>query len=103
MTSTVREMTKYEEYAMLDSQIKALSLQKEELRTNILEILKLNNEKSMDTPVGKFGVTLLKTWTYTGKVSELEGAFKAQKAMEQSTGDATYEEKPSLKFTSVKF
>jgi len=96
-------MEMYEEYAVLDAQIKVLTNQKDELKVKILEDLIENDLKTVDTAVGKFTISNLKTWKYTGKVSELEESFKAQKAMEQSTGDATYEEKPSLKFTSIKF
>jgi len=59
--------------------------------------------KVLDSSVGKFAIYSLKTWTYTDKVTELEEEFKAQKATEQSTGDATFEEKSSLRFTTIKF
>jgi len=89
----------YEEYAILDSQIKALTVQKDELKIKILEE---QEEKTMPTTFGNFTITQLKTWTYTSKVAELEEEFKAQKASEQSTGDATFEEKPSLRFVQNK-
>ena len=44
---------------------------------------------------------MLKKWTYTPKVDELNEEFKAQKALEESTGEATYVEAPSLRFTKV--
>jgi len=89
----------YEEYAILDSQIKALTVQKDELKGQILGEQK---EKTMPTAFGNFTITQLKTWTYTEKVAKLEEDFKAQKASEQSTGDATFEEKPSLRFVQSK-
>jgi len=92
----------YEEYAVIDSQIKLLMKQKDELKAQIVEELVDSEEKSLDIGVGKFSITNLKTWTYTPRVSKLEEEFKALKATEQSTGDATYEEKPSLRFTLVK-
>jgi len=91
-----------EEYAVLDAQIKHLTKQKDELKVDIIEELAKSDEKSAETAVGKFTLINLKTWTYTPKVAELEEKFQAQKAMEQSTGDATFEEKPSLRFTQVK-
>ena len=96
-------MEMYEEYAVLDAQIKVLTNQKDELKVKILEDLIENDLKTVDTAVGKFTISNLKTWKYTNKVTGLEEAFKAQKAMEQSTGDATFEEKPSLRFNQVKF
>lgn len=92
----------YSEYALLDAQIKSLTEQKDKLKVEILEDLIANDAKNLDTPFGKFAISNLKTWTYTSKVSELEEEFKAQKAHEQSTGDATYEEKPSLRFVQIK-
>ena len=92
----------YEEYGVLDAQIKLLTEKKSELRAKIVEDLVGNREKFINSSVGKFSLASLKTWTYTPKVVELEEKFKAQKATEQSTGDATFEEKPSLRFTLFK-
>lgn len=61
-----------------------------------------NKEEKKTTSVGGFTISKLKTWTYTDKVSKLEEDFKAQKATEESTGEATYVEKPSLRFTQIK-
>jgi len=93
----------YEEYAVLDAQIKLLTEQKNKLRADIVDDLVSKDLKVLDSSVGKFTITSLKTWKYTDKVSTLEEAFKAQKATEQSTGDATFEENPSLRFTTIKF
>ena len=93
----------YEEYAILDAQIKVLTNQKDELKVKILEELVEKNEKIMLTSVGQFSIAILKDWTYTDKVAELEEEFKSQKAKEQSTGEATFKEKPSLRFAQIKF
>jgi len=93
----------FDEYAVLDAQIKLLTSQKDKLKVKILEDLAESEEKTVNLAVGKFTVASVKTWTYTDKVAELEEEFKAQKAKEQSTGEATYEEKPSLRFTTIKF
>lgn len=92
----------HEEYAVIDAKIRALTAQKDELRIRILEDMIENKEKAIDTSVGRFSVTKLKTWTYTSKVEKLEEDYKALKATEQSTGDATFEEKESLRFTQFK-
>lgn len=92
----------YEEYAVLNSKLKALTEQKDELRDRILADLSKQELESVNTAVGKFTVADLKTWKYTNKVKELEEKYKAQKATEESTGDATYEVKQSLRFTSIK-
>jgi len=97
-----KEKNVYEEYAVLDAQIRALTAQKDELKVQVLEEIIENNIEKIETSVGTFSVAKLKTWTYTDKVIELEEKFKAQKASEQSTGDATFEEKPSLRFSKLK-
>jgi hypothetical protein len=97
-------MTKvYEEYAVLTAQIKALTDKKTELNIQILKDLVEQNIDDLTTSVGKFTIAKLKTWHYTDKVEKLEEEYKALKASEESTGDATFEEKPSLRFTQVKF
>ena len=92
----------FEEYAVLDSQIKALTAKKDELRADIIDDMMQRNENKAETPLGSFTVAILKTWTYTKKVAELEEEYKARKAKEESTGEASFVEKPSLRFTQLK-
>lgn len=95
-------MTNYEKYAILDSQIRTLTEQKDELKSQIIEEMMERKEDKAETSIGKFTISMLKTWQYTKKVAELESEFKAQKAHEESVGDATFVEKPSLRFTQLK-
>jgi len=92
----------YEQYAILDARIKDLSNQKDAIKIKILEDLASNELQSLNTSVGKFTISKLKSWTYTGAVEEKTEELKALKAAEESTGDATFEEKPSLRFTQIK-
>jgi hypothetical protein len=93
----------YEQYAVLDSKIKALTLEKDSFKDQILEDLVETETPSVNTSFGKFTVSKLKSWKYTEAVEEKTEELKALKAKEESTGDATYEEKPSLRFTQIKF
>jgi hypothetical protein len=93
----------YEEYAVLNAQIKTLENQKDELRVQILQDMVERDLQSANTSVGKFTITKLKTWTYTPAVAQIIEDLKEVKAIEESTGEATYVEKPSLRFTEVKF
>jgi len=93
---------KFEEYAVLDSKIKALTAQKDELKTSILEDMMLRNEEKVSTPVGSFAIAKLKTWKYTAEVYDMEDDLKALKAHEESTGEADFVEKPSLRFNQLK-
>lgn len=92
----------YEEYASVDAQIKALELKKEQLRPHIIEMMESEKLEKVETSLGKFSITNLKKWSYTEKVTDLSESLKAQKALEESTGDATFEEVSSLRFTSSK-
>jgi hypothetical protein len=92
----------YDEYATLDSKIKQLTSLKDELKANIIEDMVARNQDKAEMAVGSFTIAKLKTWTYTKKVAELEEEYKARKAQEESTGDATFVEKPSLRFTQIK-
>ncbi len=94
--------THYDEYAVLDAQIKELENKKDELRGLILKGMVEAGEESVETGVGKFTVTRLKTWSYPEKVIELGDKFKAAKALAESTKEATYTEKESLRFTQIK-
>lgn len=92
----------YDQYAILDAAIKDLENQKDELRGLILKEMVEKGEESVETGVGKFTVTRLKTWTYPEKVLEIGEKFKAAKAKAESTKEATYVEKESLRFTQIK-
>lgn len=95
-------MNLYEEYALLEAELAKIELKKEELRGKILEQMIENGEEKVETSIGSFKKTMLKKWTYTDKVKELEEEYKAQKAKEEENDIATYVEKPSLRFTPVK-
>lgn len=95
-------MNHFEEYAIIESKIKELTNQKDSIRTKILEDMVSKDEKKIETPFGSFSVSKLKKWEYTEKVTALEEKYKAEKAKEESTGEATFTETPSLRFTQVK-
>lgn len=94
-------MNLYEEYALLKAKMTELENQEDALRVKILEQMVENGLEKMETAMGSFKKATLKKWTYTDKVAELEEDFKARKALEQSTGDATYVEQNSLRFTPI--
>ena len=69
------EQTLYEDYAILDAQIKLLTEQKDELKVKLIDEMELAKERTIDTSVGKFTVTKLKTWSYSDKVTVLGEKF----------------------------
>lgn len=94
--------TLYEKYAVLDAKMKAIKAEKDIINAEIVEDILSRGEDKAETAVGKFKIIPLKKWVYTDKVAELEEAYKARKAQEESTGDATYVEEPSLRFSPIK-
>lgn len=92
----------YEDYAVVEAKIKDLKNKQDEMRIKILDDMILNEQKKVDTTVGSFSVSKRKTWTYTKGVEEAEEKLDALMAKEESTGDATFIETPSLRFTSIK-
>lgn len=92
----------FEEYALLETQEKDIKLKKEQLRPVILQQMLEKGEKKIETGVGSFSVNPLKKWTYPERIEKMEEDFKAEKAKTQSTGEATYVEEPSLRFTILK-
>ena len=92
----------YEAYALLDAQIKELTAKKEAMRDEMIQDFVSKGVDKLETPYGKFSVTPLKSWTYPETVLAIGEEFKAAKAKAESTGEATYVEKPSLRFTEVK-
>lgn len=93
----------FTEYAVINARIKDLISLKEQLRETILEDMAKNKVEFQETASGRFSISKLKSWKYSSKVERANEELKAMKAMEESTGDASYEEKPSLRFTPVKF
>ena len=93
---------KYEHYAILDAQVKELTKQRDALKPEIIQDIISKGEDKAETSVGKFKIIPLKSWTYTDKVTELKELLDARKATEEEQEIATYEEKPSLRFTPIK-
>ena len=92
----------YNEYAILESQIKALTLKKEEMRGEILLDMIKRGVKKEEHALGSFSRSTTKSWTYPEDVVKLGDKFKAAKAKSESTGEATYEESDTFRFNLIK-
>jgi len=92
----------FEEYATLEAEIKAREEKKEQLRPFIIEKMLKESSKKVETSVGSFSINQLKKWEYPQEVLKIGEDFKAAKAKAESTGEATYKEQPSLRFTIIK-
>lgn len=92
----------FETYALIDAQIKELTVKKDALRAEMIKEMQEKGEEKIETAWGKFSVTLLKKWTYPETVLAIGESFKSAKALAESTGDATFTTEPSLRFTETK-
>lgn len=101
-----------EEYAVLESEIKALESKKEQLRPLILKQMIDSGNDSLDIGIGKFVIAKLKKWTYSKNLVEFEAEIKkeiadlndnlkAAQEKEKSNKEATCEESESLRFTPI--
>lgn len=104
---------KFEEYALIEAQIAELESKMETMRSEILADMTERGVLTEKHGLGQFTIAKLKKWTYPAKVLKIEkekkaeiasltDEIKAAKAKAESTGEATYEESDSLRFTSVK-
>ncbi len=92
----------YGEYAVLDAKIKALTDEKEGLRVKIVEDMVERGASKEETAVGSFTISKLKKWKYPEKVLAIKEKFEVAKAKAESSGEATFEEQDSLRFTAIK-
>lgn len=92
---------KFEQYAILSKQIEELQKEKDALKEEILKEMTSRGEEKVDTVFGKFSIAKLKKWEYPEYVKSLEEAYKVEMAKAQETGEATYTESPSLRFTKT--
>jgi hypothetical protein len=92
----------YEQYALLNQEQKILDAKIEDLKLAILQDMIDGGVETQTTSIGKFTISKLKKWQYPETITEAEDKLKAKKAKMQSTGEATYEESESLRFTPVR-
>lgn len=92
----------FEQYALLDAEIKLLTEKKDKIKEYIITEMKNKNLEKMKHSMGQFTITHRKSWTYPAHLIEEEDRIKAEKAKSQDTGEATYTESESLTFTAVK-
>ncbi len=93
----------FEEYALIDAQIKSLTNKKEDLRVKIVQDMITAGAEKLETAFGKFTISKLKTWEYPKWVSDLGETYKAEKAKCEITGEAkVVSETESLRFTGAK-
>src|SRR3990167_1839552 len=74
------------EYKQLEADYKALEAKRVAMRTQIVEMLKVEGVKKAETDYGVFTVGTREVWAYTEKVKTLEEKVKIAKQKEQQKG-----------------
>lgn len=92
----------WDEYAQLQAEANAIEEKMSQLRPHIIKMMIERGLDKMETSFGKFAISKRKVWKYPEAVTEIGEQFKEAKARAESTGEATYEEVDSLRFTQAK-
>lgn len=92
----------YSDYAILDAQIKELTNLKDAKKLQIMEAMLENGETKIQHTFGSFSLSKLKKWEYPEYITKMEDDFKAAQEKAKTTGEATYTETDSLRFTGVR-
>lgn len=92
--------SKFAEYARLKNEAAAikerLDVLEPELLDTMLDIDDVNTK--VETPIGTFSIRKTKTWTYPEAIVNAQEHLKTAISQAKKSGDATYEENPSLSF-----
>ncbi len=91
----------YDQYALIRAKKAELETQEEAIKVKILEDMVARDSKKEVHTLGSFTISKLKKWEYPENVVKLEEKFKVAKVKAQNSGEATYTEVESLRFTPV--
>lgn len=92
----------YNDYYILDAQIKELTAQRDAKKEEIIKEVAQTPDGKLKNDFGSFTITKLKTWVYPEYVSQMETEYKLAKLKAENNDEATYTEKESLRFTPNK-
>lgn len=91
------------QYAELDARMRALDVEKEIIRKQILDELKTRGlDKFSDPTYGSFTITHRSSWTYSDAITKKEEALKIAKFKEQEKGIAEKVVSEGLLYKPVK-
>lgn len=92
----------YQEYAILDADIKALEAKKVALKLRIIEAMKDAEEEKVVKEFGTFTRAHRLTYSYSGEVSKLAERLKIAKTNEEQKGVAKSRQTEYLVFSPKK-
>lgn len=92
---------KFQKYAEIKTAISKLEEELEKLLPDIIGVMQDQGAEEYEMELGKFIMNKRRTWSYPEEIKHQEESLKACKRDAERTGEATYEEKPILKFFRV--
>ena len=99
---TNKQLTLLEDYAAKEEQLKALEAEIEAMKPKVLATLEKQGVDTLKETYGTFSVVYRKKWTYSDGLSEKEKQYNAvikqEKADEQESGEASFEETKGLSY-----
>jgi len=91
------------EYAKLKVEASAIKERLDALAPILLDqMLAVAEDAKVETTFGTYNIAKVKDWTYPDYVTLAEQEFKAVELRARQTGDATWTEKPSLRFRTAR-
>lgn len=90
--------TKFEKYAILQTRIKEMSKEADELKKDLIEGIKETGQKTIKKDYGKFTLAVKKNWKYSPAVDAKKEEIKILQVEEQERGVAELKETEYLTF-----
>ena len=91
-------MDKFEQYAILQTRIKEMSKEADELKKDLIAAVKESGEKTVKKDYGKFTLAVKKNWKYSPAVDMKKEEIKMLQIEEQEKGVAELKETEYLTF-----
>ena len=92
------EESKFEKYAILQTRIKEMTKEADELKKDLIEGIKETGQKTVKKDYGKFTLATKKNWKYSPAVDTKKEEIKMLQIEEQEHGIAELKETEYLTF-----
>lgn len=96
-----REKSMFEEYAQLMIQKNEIESKIDELKPQVLESLKNEEDEKVTNTYGRLSIMRRKSWTYPEFVKQQEELYKTAKAKSESEGTATFTTSETVMFKQI--
>lgn len=91
MTTNTKLTKLTDEYSAIYAQEAELGKQREDLASQIKELMESEGETNIDKPAGLFTMYPVKSWKFSAKVTKAKTILEQMQKEEKTTGKASYE------------